>query len=375
MKMLTLAPPLHLVLRSDRLAKPLPSVRLRSASEGGFTLVELMVSLVLALLILAGLITMFANTSAARSEIDKASRQIENGRYALQVLSDEVRHAGYFGPLAVAPAPGIAPVSPTATLTWPNDPCLTTTQAAIDGMVVPVQGYAGAATDPTPTTCLPGYKPNTAVLVVRRADTATPPPSFQSTEFNIQVSGCDGDVQPFIVAVAANAASAASLFTAHAKDTPTSSCTPVSSAPSAPVTPLFIRIYYIASCSNQNNCSGGDGVPTLKRLDVKPGGAVVTPIVDGIENLQIEYGLDTSVDGSTDSYTATPPATIANWQNVVALRLHVLARNNDPTGGYTDGKTYVLGPVSVTPSGADAPYKRHAYTELVRVNNVAGRRE
>ena len=53
-----------------------------AAVQRGFTLVELMVAMTLSLLVLVVMITLFANTSAARSEIDKSSRQIENGRFA-----------------------------------------------------------------------------------------------------------------------------------------------------------------------------------------------------------------------------------------------------------------------------------------------------
>ena len=36
--------------------------------------------------------------------MDKASRQIETGRYAMQILADEIAHAGYYGALANPPS-------------------------------------------------------------------------------------------------------------------------------------------------------------------------------------------------------------------------------------------------------------------------------
>ena len=56
----------------------------------------------------------------------------------------------------------------------------------------------------------------------------------------------------------------------------------------------------------------------------------------------------------------------------MAVRVYVLARNLDTTNSFTDTKTYPLGPVSTTPGGA---FRRHAYNQLVRINNPAGRRE
>jgi type IV pilus assembly protein PilW len=66
------------------------------------------------------------------------------------------------------------------------------------------------------------------------------------------------------------------------------------------------------------------------------------------------------------------PATTAEWQNVMAVRIYLLARNID-SSGVVDTKTYNMGPEGgVTPGGA---YRRHAYTEAVRLINPSARRE
>jgi len=56
--------------------------------SGGFTIVELMVALAIASVLLLALAAMFINTSAARTELDKSSRQIESSRYAMQIIAD-----------------------------------------------------------------------------------------------------------------------------------------------------------------------------------------------------------------------------------------------------------------------------------------------
>lgn len=338
----------------------------------GFTIVELMVSLTLALLILGGLVTLFSNTSVARGEIDKTSRQIENGRFAMQTLSDEIRHAGYYGALA----------NPPAVPTDLPDPCSTVVSTASPdvgvgkGIGLPVQGYAGQPTLAAMTailSCLDaasGYVPNTAVLVVRRISTATPSSTATAGYFNMQVSGCAGDTSAYLLDTASG------TFNLHAKNS-TTPCLPLTAAPAGPISPLFVRIYFVSSCSNKTDCTaaGADNAPTLKRIDITPGAASVTAIADGIENVQFEYGQDSNTDGAPDTYstTTTLPAAPADWANVVSVRVHLLARNTDATGGFTDGKTYALGSgTSVTPGGS---FKRHAYDEVVRINNVSGRRE
>ena len=70
---------------------------------------------------------------------------------------------------------------------------------------------------------------------------------------------------------------------------------------------------------------------------------------------------------------------MANWANVVAVRINLLARNSTRSAGYTDSKTYALGlqangaPNTVGPFNDG--YKRHVFRGEVRLNNPAGRRE
>src|SRR5205823_1732020 len=131
----------------------------------------MMVALAIASILLVALTVLFINTSAARNETDRVSRQIEAGRFALAELADDVRHAGYYGPIITAPTlPGGVTSRP--------DPCSQVLTDIQNSLGLPVQGYLGAASasaiDAGKLGCLnakAGYKPNTAVLVVRRADT------------------------------------------------------------------------------------------------------------------------------------------------------------------------------------------------------------
>jgi prepilin-type N-terminal cleavage/methylation domain-containing protein len=66
-------------------------------SVRGFTLIELMISMVISLLILAGMVSMFVNTSASNQEMQKTNGLIENGRLAAQLLQDDLVHAGFWG--------------------------------------------------------------------------------------------------------------------------------------------------------------------------------------------------------------------------------------------------------------------------------------
>ncbi|MBL8473335.1 MAG: PilW family protein [Rhodocyclaceae bacterium] len=335
--------------------------------QRGLSLIELMVAITISLLLLTGLTSIYLSNSRSRSELDKSTRQIENGRYAMELLSDDIRHAGFYGPMTTAP-------SLPASITALPDPCYTALDGSADDLQsalgLPLQGYAGtttAAALDTKLGCLKtaavGYKPNTAVMVVRRIATTA---GLSASNYNMQVSSCPGDPAPGWIL-----SKTSTDFTLHKNASP--GCTPISGAPTADIVPYFVHIYYVSTCSGTDcTAAGAVAVPTLKRIELGTTAmSAPVPLVDGIENLQFEYGVDNTNDGAPDVYMSAPA--FADWRNVMSVRVSLLSRSSEPTTGYTDAKAYQIGPVTVAASGDS--YKRHAYSELVRLNNPAGRRE
>ncbi len=108
--------------------------------EGGYTIIELMVAMTIGLVILAGLVTIFANNSRARAEIDRANQQTENGRYAMQLITDDLHNAGYlaeFNPIPLT-SPAVKP-----------DACATDIPTLKSAMPLAIQGYDNGANAPT----------------------------------------------------------------------------------------------------------------------------------------------------------------------------------------------------------------------------------
>ena len=317
--------------------------------QSGLSLVELMISLTIGLVLLAGITTLISRQSSTRTEMEKSSRQIENGRYAIQILQDDIELAGFYGDYS-------PPIS--ATYGVPADPCSTSTTPADQGWAsatptvpVAISGYPGTSTAPAVVpTCVTDRKAGTAILVLRRtATTTTEVAAAVAGTTYLQVSRCNSDTSPFILGTGS--------FTLKQKN-----CTTL-----APLWPNIVRIYYISTCSICG--TGGDTIPTLKMVEFVGGIQTIIPLVEGIEDMQFDYGVDSTNDGAPDSYTTTP----ATWADVMTVRVNLLARNIDPTPGYTDTKTYTLGGAApITPGGA---YKRHVYTQLIRAVNPSGRRE
>jgi type IV pilus assembly protein PilW len=326
----------------------------------GFSLVELMIAIALGLILMLGVTTVFVNTSATRAEIERSSRQMENGRYVMEVLSNELQLAGYLGELGVnttvLPTPGTLPGICVGYGSADN------VQAALP---IHVQGINDMAAGSEPT-CISGLSASTFpgdkdiqegtdILVVRRASTCVDTDADCSLQaaFNIQTALCKDDIVPFKVA---NSGSV-SDFPLKKHDCATR----------APIRRLYTHIYYIAK-----NNKAGDGVRTLKRLVLSNGVVAVDPIAEGVDNLQVMYGMDTNNDGAPDTYTATP-ASAAEWRNVTTVKLGVLVRNLEKTAGHQQSRFYDLAGTVVGPYTDDV--KRHAYTETVRLTNVIGRRE
>jgi type IV pilus assembly protein PilW len=337
----------------------------------GYTIIELMIAITISLIILASLVAIFANNSRTRVEIERANQQTENGRYALQIIVDDLHNAGYlaeFNPIPLA-TPGTKP-----------DPCDTTLAKMNAALPLAVQGYDNGATPAL--TCVSDLRPGTDILVVRRASTcavgsAGCDPNVAGDAY-FQTSGCNspselgsGNVATYYV-LDTNAAN----FTLHQKD-----CVTLANQYQ-----YRTNIYFVA-----NDDHPGDGIPTLMRAELGPGGFSIVPLVEGIENLQIEYGLDTSVpttgspavyNANPDTYNTacatTPSICVGYWRNVVAAKINVLARNTSITPGYVDNKVYTLGLLADgitanTVGPFNDAYKRHAYESVVNLFNPAGR--
>lgn len=334
-------------------------IRRRAA---GVTLVELMISMAIGMLLLTALLSVFNNASSARGELERTSRQIENGRYAVERLADDLRVAGFYGELDLR---GLA--VPAA----PPDPC--STDPAVWASAIPfhLQGYDNGAGAPA---CVPaGVKPDTDLVVVRRVKTCVAGIAGCDAATDgkpyVQASLCGTETTPYVVGLLGTAA-----FPLKRKD-----CTTAGA-----LREYVVNVYYLSTDNR-----AGRNIPTLMRLELTGSSLVQVPLVEGIEELNLEYGIDRDNDGQPDAYTADPsnytytgcttcgPGN--NWANVVTAQIHVLARSIDPSPAHVDTKTYYLGRDAagnaLTVGPKNDRYRRNAYSAVVRIANPAGRRD
>mgnify|MGYP001091172412 CR=1 FL=1 len=352
--------------------------------QAGMSLIELMIAIAIGLALLAGLSSLYVSTSKARSEFNKTSEQVENGRFALRSISRDIEMAGFYGRSSL-------PVS-TASYAL-SDPCAATPTSMgfsnTSAVTVPLPVY-GPALATTPLACLPAALPNmaagTEVLTVSYVSgdiSAT----ANGNDYYVQRSGCETDSKPLVYS------KTAADFTLHTKAAVAGGT--CSTSPAAELRKYVMRSYYVATC---DVCSGAgaDTTPTLKMAEFVNGAIQTSSLVTGIQDVHYSYGVDLDNNGSPDCYadnpsdisavpascttavtdTAYPWTTSAttNWANVTAVRISLLSRNLDSTASWTDTRTYDLGRAA-----ADGPYndhyKRHVYGTVARIWNTGGQRE
>lgn len=352
--------------------------------QRGFSLVEFMIAMTIGLFLISGLVYIMAETSRSRSEIERSSRQIENGRYAIDRIAEDLRHAGFYSEYFALPMSGEAAFPATTAATTP---CVIATPADIaKGLPLGVQAYDGGSSVPTDlSTCLAAddYLPNTDILVVRRAGTSTiakGDPAVVGNAYYIQTTP-----EEYKLDLGANTASF-TLTRPAANNTTTAD---------VPLRQYVVRIYFIAKCNvpasgtecNGTTDDGGTPIPTLKMLELGPGPTYrKLAIAEGIEHLQLDFGIDdpnfcSGVAGAADGVAdcirmcdATTPCSTKEWSNVVSVDVNLVARNTEISPDYADDKTYSLGLKGYTTATGDR-YRRHSYSRFVRVTNVSMRRE
>lgn len=349
-----------------------------------------MVAMTLGLLIITAIGSVFVNSSRSHAELQKSAAQIENGRYAIETLTEDLKHAGFYGRLATVPA-----------LSGTPDPCATSSAATLlAAAALPVQAYRAAnftsRPDISTTSCgalltTANLAPGSDIIVVRHASLhlMTSAETAVLNDAYIQANSIQAEIRfgnGNTLAANGGAANNATTVTIFKKD----GVTP------ADVRKYEVHVYFVAPCSVASGGNGlctasDDTIPTLKRLELSVNPAtnnlemVVVPLVDGIQYLKAEWGIDdqpTSVnvntgligDGVVDSYVASPSN--AQLSSAIAAKVFVLARNTESTGNYVDTKTYTLGTVGgVTTAATNDSFKRHVFGNEVRMMNQGGRKE
>jgi type IV pilus assembly protein PilW len=314
-----------------------------SIRQNGVTLIELMVAMVLGLILLAAVLGVFIGTKQTFNRNQSLARMQEDARYALEEMTRDLSMAGFYAEL-VDPAS----ITPDGTLAVAND-CgpagiadwmFQLVRAGGQSDSINVVDNASGADAAAGFACIDAdtFQDSTDVVAVKRV-LGAPAPALTAGRTYVRTNDTIGllYVHPTAAAVAG--------ATSDWEYSP--------------------RIYYIRTYANVP----GDGIPTLCRKTLEAGDpptVVDNCIAQGIEDLQIDWGLDADGDGSANYYVAMPTA--AETTQVVTVRVSVLARSVASEAAYVNDKTYTMS--NAPPRTPNDNFYRRVYTSTVVVHNV-----
>jgi type IV pilus assembly protein PilW len=346
---------------------------LKQKTMHGVTLIEMMISLTIGLLIIAGIgFAFLASRQGFRSQ-DALSRMQEGARTAFEIMDRDIRQAGFTGcPLN----PAAAPAGDNNTLTGG------TTTWYKNLYIQPLAGYDAITPTATPASASPAYPAGIALtgsshvlrgdaLTVLRADNSKEyiVNSHDSTTSQITLTANHDIKQGEILIAAKDDCSSTVVFQKTNTCTLTNgSCgdsiiqlgrdnttiqLPINTivslnADSHPTTPpANSRIYRLSAVTYYVGYNPY-GEPGLYREVLgTSGSAPVTSaeeLIEGVQDMQLSYGIDTTGDGAVDNYVnATSLTTAAQWLQVLGIRISLLmVSRSDENGITTQPQQYAL---------------------------------
>ena len=315
--------------------------------QAGMTLVELMIAMSLSLILSGAIVTVFVNNSHSFNQDENVLRLQDDARHALHEVAFEISMAGHYAELlvpdAVTPDADLtigADCGPTGELNW----MYRTTEVGSDNSlsIVAIDNATNAQVAAAHSCFAAGeIREGTDVVVIKRVAGAESA-ALTNGQIYLRTNGTVG-----------------LLYRAPFPGTPT---IPVA----APRDDWEFRpsIFYIRQFAN----TAGDGIPTLckKVLQGAVPNMATECLATGIEDLQIEYGIDTTEDGNPNMYVPDP--TLTQLQSVVSARISLLARTTEIDTRYTNEKTFsISNSPDYTP---DDSFHRRVFSTTVSIQNI-----
>ncbi len=323
----------------------------RYLPESGFTVVEMMISVTISLLLLIGLVELMVGNKQSFNTREEMGVLQGGARHALSVLGRDLEMVGHWGGIDS----GIENLA-TGTVTGVGG-CDEAWALDVD---TPIRGYEGAAditgVDGLPSNCVAAshYVPQSDLVVVRFAQgdhwvpsaLVTSPP-YDGRIFFRSVAGVGG-----------------ALFLG-ADDIPTD----LPDQDGAYNYPYVVALYYLRPCRVVTAAGCSDGVPTLVRLTLSDTSLVEEAVVEGVEQLQFSYGVDSDRDGAVEGYVDA--SAVKDWQDVISVRFGLIVRSEKEDDSITDTAVYDLpGEFTWSPSQTDAGYARKKFVQTIKLRNM-----
>ncbi|MDD3762719.1 MAG: PilW family protein [Nevskiales bacterium] len=354
-----------------------------SGAQRGLSLVELLISITLGLILLAGITQIFVSSKQGYRVQQSNSELQENGRYAMEYIGQAIRHADFWGGVEASTLLVRGTVDGPAGAT-------TCTSGWLTDVTKGIYGYDGGSTPPIDCIDSSDYAPNTDILVSRYVDPSrhdSSPTDGLIPDREIS-NGKDGLVEKgfnylfvrtltgqFGIVYNLNG-SGSNNWDAVGGDNGTLKAAGIDDEG------YFNHRYrtsllYIRKCSVtvSGQCpTSSDGIPTLVSAEIKNSGKNLPilsedPLVENVEQMQILYGVDQDGNLSVDRYYTATDMPASAWQQVIMARVGILVRGS-ALDSFQDTETYTLpGGYSYTPAGLDQRYPRRLIIKDFQIRN------
>lgn len=353
------------------------SVSRRHAGRG-FTLVELMVAVAIGLFLVAAIGGVFVSSKRSFWATNAITTMDDTARAVFDLMGTSIRQAGFNGcqrmvgsvngdtrAVAYDPAAGW--------WTKVGTPVQAYVAPAVDGnfaasVATPVQGTEVLrliGVDPTREASVISDDPDSATIT-----TGNHP--FQNGQ-TLLATSClfnsfftmTGGTATTITYTAAGGNCSANLAAAACDDVAGAEADAASALPvGASILPVVATVWFVApsSAAGKGNSLWGGSTGLQTRPE-----AAATELVNGVENLAFEFGVDTIGDGSSLQWQTTD--SVPDWNLVRAVRVHLLLSTLPDSGASAvgDNATVRFNDQDYTSSTTPAIDPRRVYREYTAI--------
>ncbi|MDA7745769.1 PilW family protein [Psychromonas sp.] len=328
-----------------------PSFRFSSMSlsrfQTGYSLVEWMITIVLALFLTAGLFSIFISSRAVTSESLSGSERQESATFAMQLLVRDLKQAYFFA----------QSTGENSSLWTLNGASIAVSDDCIDNASIGSFPSGGvfrplwAATVPASLTgmamtCIDDNETNTSLIAdsdylsLKRTRGLAQTDQFVEDRYYLDISTTGIDV-----------------YLGNS-----------SSLSNGDVSTAWEYIHHVYYLDKE-----GD-VPRLRRIKLEKNKMQLQEVIaEGIEDMQFMFALDNLIasdrTGSINAFIGTSQVTNNDWNTgrVIGMKIFLLARSLKKTPGYKNTDSYQLGDRVFTAPG-DA-YKREVSSQVITFDN------
>lgn len=354
------------------------SIKIHLNIVKGFTLVELMVSIVISSIIMLGVVSLYSTSRKGQKTNESIARIQENLRFSADMISRDIRMAGYTGCRSSSVTNALSNIDD---LPYKFENHISGFEA---GDTFPAQ-FPAVGTNPGDRVA-----GTDAVAVIRVSATGFKITGHNSVSAKISFDAAGAGIELNDILAVTDCSHSAIFqvsgptnpndFVVHNTGVgtpgncwkglgpvgdPRPACTAIGSTitygDNARIHKYIMHGYFIGvSTSGQTK--------SLYIINLDKGATTKTELVEGVEDFQLTYGVDSDDDGFPERFIKANAAGM-DFKQIVAVKLGMLIAsiNDVKTTAPTTAKSYTLSDTTVTPA-ADKKL-RFAYNTTVKIRN------